>query len=168
MNKMIMQTPHFLPLMTRALIPNDDNTRRSRDDLSPSYGNSLVERYFWKKEKPYKNLKGVYSTLSLHKTTSLRTQLGFQILYKESFYSNMQQRQSHIAWTCLYPFSLNSIKRPHDPFPKDTQILLQKSYSREAFYFEKHHKLKFLGWDLFQSKAFQLNLLNLWVFCFVD
>ena len=25
----------------------------------------------------------------------------------------------------------------------------KKSDSREAFYFKKHHKLKFLGWDLF-------------------
>ena len=44
-------------------------------------------------------------------------------------------------------------------FPK-TQNLLQKRDSRETFYYEEHPKLKFLGQDLFQSKALKLKLLN--------
>jgi len=35
------------------------------EGLGPSYGKSLVERRFWKKEKPCKNPKGAYMALSL-------------------------------------------------------------------------------------------------------
>ena len=34
-------------------------------DLGPSYGNALVERCFWKKEKPGRNTKSVYMAMSL-------------------------------------------------------------------------------------------------------
>ena len=47
----------------------------------------------------------------------------------------------HVLGRAL-PFSLNTIKRPHGQFPKNTQNQLQKSDSREAFYFEKHPKTK--------------------------
>ena len=34
--------------------------------LGPSYGNTLAERCFWKKEKSGSNPKGAYAALSLH------------------------------------------------------------------------------------------------------
>ena len=50
------------PLRLEPSFPNDDNTRRSKVDLGPSYGNSLVERCFWKKEKPNRNPKDAYTS----------------------------------------------------------------------------------------------------------
>ena len=56
------------------------------------------------------------------------------------------------------PFSLNTIKRHHDSFPKNTHNLLQKSDSREVFYFEKYPKIKVsqLGLILVQSLLVKL------------
>ena len=45
------------PLQLGPPFPNNNNTRRSRDDLRPSYGNALVERCFWKDKNPYKTLR---------------------------------------------------------------------------------------------------------------
>lgn len=81
------------PLQLELLFPNEDNTRRPRTGLGPSYRNSLVERCFWKKYKPSRNPKSAYTTMSLrmhpyphaYAATSMLTQLGFQEFYKESF-----------------------------------------------------------------------------------
>lgn len=41
----------LFPLQLELSFPNDDNTRRSRTDLGPRYGYTLVERCFWEKKK---------------------------------------------------------------------------------------------------------------------
>jgi len=38
---------------------------RSRADLGPNYGNTLIKRCFWEKENPYENSKGANAALSL-------------------------------------------------------------------------------------------------------
>lgn len=48
--------------MTRAPVLRYDNTGRPRADLGPSYGNTLVERYFRENENPYRNLKDAHVT----------------------------------------------------------------------------------------------------------
>ena len=61
---------------------NDNNTKSSRADLRPSYGNSLVERCFWKKEKPNRNPKDAYTSfltpwICNHKHANATRVLGF-------------------------------------------------------------------------------------------
>ena len=53
-------------LQLKPPFPNNDDTWRSRTGLEPSYGNTLVERCFRKKEKSSRNPKGAYAALSLH------------------------------------------------------------------------------------------------------
>ena len=47
------------------------------------------------------------------------------------------------------PLLLENYKKA-PPFSQNTPNQLQKGDSREAFYFKKDPKLKFLGWDPFQ------------------
>ena len=85
-------------------------------------------------------------------------QLGFQDFYRKGFLLKIVAEAIPYCLGFPPPLLFEHYKNAPQPFTK-TQNLLQKSDSREAFYFEKHPKLKvsWLGLILVQSLQFKLS-----------
>ena len=146
-------TSFYTPLKLEPPFPIDDNTRRSRANLGPSYGNTLVENFFEKYENPYKILRvhmrpwacvcilnsyvrGHEPTYAVRvPETSTR-----QVFYKISAEAVPHRLESPP------PLLFEHYKRSPQPlFPKHTESTPKKWFKEKLFYFEKHPKLKFLG-----------------------
>ena len=80
---------------------------------------------------------------------------------------NVVELNPHLLGRAL-PLLFEHYKKAPQPFSEKHTESIKKTMIQEKFFTLKNIlKPKFLGYDLFWSKPFLLNLLTLWVFCFV-